>query len=142
MGRVETNQNIRPAGSKRKKRSWKGRDQTPRGTKVRNAHFERILTEVLPYDVDRNKAKLILDTILKTIADGVIRDGRYDARFLGVFYVKTIPAKLHQIPRKKGIYDKVDYIEYLEYPERKTIAFRATEAIRKPYGNQGTDERA
>lgn len=93
--------------------------------------------DILPFDVDKQKADLILRTIFETIRKGLENDGIVTIQDLGRFYTRKKPSRTYSNNiRKNG---KFITIGRKRVPARNKVFFRGCQSLRKSMWEENGD---
>lgn len=120
--------------AKRKQNRKISRNWHRRRLMTLNGKLREAIMDVLPFDVDKEQADLILETIFESIAEAIYRGETLTLPGIGKFYLKTTKA------RYKKTYGKQIWI-----PERQVLAFTPAKTLmyklvdEEPDGTSGRD---
>lgn len=112
------------------------RSRQPEEKIVNVRYLRKAIREVLPFDIDAATAKVITDTIFKTIVKGVERDGFVTIPGLGRFYKGTVRE------RYAGTYNfqRKAFTGLVRCPERTEIRFTMCKGLNHALREKGVED--
>lgn len=101
-------------------------------SRTMNIMLRTAIMDVLPFDVDKEKADAILNTIFDTIVKGVKRDGFVTINGLGRFYLKHVTAKrVPDVVKRNSKKQVIEIVTWRVIPAHDKLQFKFCTSLYK-----------